>query len=294
MNIFPGAEAVAAKGWWRVHKILILRRLSQLSVLGLFLSGSWFGIEILAGNLSASLVLDTVPLTDPLLLLQVLLTGHLPEMLAVTGALLVTGFYVLVGGRVYCSWVCPLNMVTDAAGWLNRWLDIKPVARFSRQARYWLLGMVLALAALSGSLVWEWVNPVSMLHRGILFGMGLGWLAIVAVFLFDVFITPRGWCGHLCPMGAFYGLLGKVTPLRVTTLNRAACNTCMDCFYVCPEPQVITAPLKDMNYRPLIDNALCTNCGRCIEVCSKEVFAFSVSRYQHSQSQKPLPVEGAP
>ncbi|WP_413891310.1 4Fe-4S binding protein [Candidatus Aalborgicola defluviihabitans] len=22
-------------------------------------------------------------------------------------------------------------------------------------------------------------------------------------------MIPRGWCGHLCPVGAFYGVLGR-------------------------------------------------------------------------------------
>ena len=37
----PGAAAVAARGWLQAHKWLILRRLSQLSVLALFLPQTW-------------------------------------------------------------------------------------------------------------------------------------------------------------------------------------------------------------------------------------------------------------
>ena len=31
------------------------------------------------------------------------------------------------------------------------------------------------------------------------FGMGYGWLMLLALFLFDLFIVRRGWCGHICP-----------------------------------------------------------------------------------------------
>jgi ferredoxin-type protein NapH len=49
----------------------------------------------------------------------------------------------------------------------------------------------------------------------------------------------------------------------------------MDCFAVCPEPQVIRPALKAIDGTPpLILEANCTNCGRCIDVCSKDVFAF--------------------
>ena len=38
-----GAEAVEEKGWLRAHKWLILRRISQFSILALFMLGPWFG-----------------------------------------------------------------------------------------------------------------------------------------------------------------------------------------------------------------------------------------------------------
>lgn len=61
-----GREALEKKGWWRSHRWLVLRRLCQFFVLGMFLSGPWFGVWILHGNYSSSLLFDTVPLTDPL------------------------------------------------------------------------------------------------------------------------------------------------------------------------------------------------------------------------------------
>jgi ferredoxin-type protein NapH len=58
---------------------------------------------------------------------------------------------------------------------------------------------VLLLPLLTGAMVWEYVNPVSMLHRGLIFGFGWAWVVIAAVFLYDLLIVRRGWCGHLCP-----------------------------------------------------------------------------------------------
>ena len=271
-----GAEAVARKGWFAAHRWLILRRLSQFSILALFLSGPWFGLWIVKGNLSSSYTLDLLPLTDPYVLLQSLLAGHVPERLAIVGALIVAVIYLLIGGRAYCSWVCPVNLVTDAAAWLRGRLGIKGGAHLSRQARYWVLGMTLILALASGTIAWELVNPVSMLHRGLIFGFGAAWMVILAVFLFDVFVMNRGWCGHLCPVGAFYSMLGRWSPLRVTALRREKCNDCMDCFAVCPEHHVIKPALKgaSQGFGPVILSPNCTNCGRCIDVCSEDVFEF--------------------
>jgi len=273
----PGAEAIANKGWLAAHRYLILRRISQLGILALFLLGPLAGIWIVKGNLASSLTLDVLPLTDPLVLLQVFLSGHLPESSAIIGASIVVVFYLLVGGRVYCSWVCPINIVTDTAEWLRRKMKIKNSANFSSKTRYWLLGGILLVAAVSGSVAWELINPVSMVYRGLIFGMGLAWGVVVAVFLLDLLVGRRAWCGRLCPVGAFYGLLGEGAVLRISAARREQCDDCMDCFAICPEHQVIRPALKgaEKGVGPLITSGNCTNCGRCIDVCARDVFEFT-------------------
>jgi len=268
-----GQEAIEQKGWLLAHKWLLLRRLSQLSILFLFLLGPLFGLWLVKGNMSSSLILDVLPLSDPFVFLQILFTGHLPELTVITGAIIVSLFYFLVGGRVYCSWVCPINIVTDIADWVRRVLNIKTSLSFSRMGRYGLLAVSLLLASITGILVWELVNPVTMIQRELVFGMGFSWLFIVGIFILDAFVSRRAWCGHLCPMGAFYSVLGKFSLIKVNALNRADCDDCMDCFAVCPEPQVIKPALKGKG-TPIINSGNCTNCGRCIDVCAKDVFTI--------------------
>ncbi|MBI5718890.1 MAG: quinol dehydrogenase ferredoxin subunit NapH [Burkholderiales bacterium] len=276
-----GADAIAAKGWWRSQRWLLARRATQAGILLLFLAGPWFGLWIVKGNLASSLTLGVLPLTDPYVLLQSLVAGlssrHVPLASAFIGAAIVLGFYLLVGGRVYCSWVCPVNPVTDFAAWLRRRMGLRSGAVLSRQMRFWLLAMTLVVAALSGSIAWELVNPVSMMHRGLIFGFGAGAAVIAAIFFFDLFVAPRGWCGHLCPVGAFYSLPARWSPLRVLAARREACNDCADCYAVCPEPLVIKPALKAVDGAgPVITSAQCTNCARCIDVCSKDVFEFGL------------------
>lgn len=266
----PGARLAA-------HRWLIARRVTQLGVLALFLAGPWLGWWIVKGNLNFSYTLNTLPLADPYVLLQSLAAGHRPEWKALLGACIILVFYLLVGGRTYCAWVCPVNVVTDTAHWSRRRLGVRGGARVSRTARYWILAMTLALALVSGTIAWELVNPVSLLHRGIIFGIGAGWIIILSVFLLDLFVAERGWCGHLCPVGAFYSLLGRFSLLRVAAVRRSQCDDCGDCYVVCPEPLVIKPALKgaDRGIGPVILSPNCTNCARCIDVCSKDVFAFS-------------------
>jgi ferredoxin-type protein NapH len=277
-----GTDAVRAKGWLRAHQWLLARRASQFLVLALFLAGPWLGYWIVKGNLNYSLTLGVLPLADPYVLLQSLFAGHRPERNVLVGAAIILIAYFLVGGRAYCAWVCPVNVVTDAAHWLRLRLGVRGGARLSHAARFWILAMTLALASITGTLAWELVNPVSMLHRGILFGIGAGWIVVAAVFLLDLFVAERAWCGHLCPVGAFYSIVGRFSPLRVSAVRRAQCNDCADCYAICPEPLVIKPALKgaDHGIGPVILSPQCTNCGRCIDVCSKDVFIFA-SRFSN-------------
>ena len=274
----PGADAIAAKGWFASHKWLLARRASQLGILALFLAGPLAGVWIVKGNLAFSYTLEVLPLADPYVLLQSGLAGHGPETKALVGAAIVAALYFLVGGRAYCSWVCPVNMVTDAAAWLRRRLGIRTGVRIARELRYWVLGATLVLAAATGTIAWELVNPVSMFHRGLIFGIGAAWAIVLAVFLFDLFFAQNGWCGHVCPVGAFYSILAVKSPLRVLAARRGQCNDCMDCYAVCPELHVIKPALKGeaRGAGPAILSPNCTNCGRCIDVCSKDVFRFGL------------------
>ncbi|EMK6931511.1 quinol dehydrogenase ferredoxin subunit NapH [Vibrio alginolyticus] len=265
-----GKEALEKLGWWRAHRFLILRRLCQFTIIALFMAGPTLGI--LTGNLSSSMLLDTVPLSDPLIVLQALATGHVPEFNALLGVVIVVVFYAILAPRAFCAWVCPLNIVTDLAAWLRRKFNIKASYRWSPMIRYWLIPVLMLGSALSGAILWTWLDPVAALHRGLVFGMGAGWVLIALVFVLDLLLVEHGWCGHLCPLGATYGVIGRKSLLRVTAVRREDCTKCMDCFYVCPEPEVLRQPLKEGDRRVMDQN--CISCGRCLDVCPEHVFEF--------------------
>lgn len=265
-----GKEAIEKLGWWRAHRFLILRRLCQLTIIVLFMAGPTLGV--LTGNLSSSILFDTVPLSDPLIVLQALATGHIPEFNALLGVVIVVVFYAILAPRAFCAWVCPLNIVTDLAAWLRRKFNIKASYRWSPAIRYWLIPVLMLGSALSGAILWTWLDPVAALHRGLVFGMGAGWVLIALVFVLDLLLVEHGWCGHLCPLGATYGVIGRKSLLRVTAVRREDCTKCMDCFYVCPEPEVLRQPLKEGDRRVMDQN--CISCGRCLDVCPEHVFEF--------------------
>lgn len=280
-----GRDARQRHGFIRSHRWLLLRRLSQLAILMMFLSGPWFGVWILKGNYSGSLLLDTVPLTDPLMMLESLFAGHWPALTALAGALVIVAIYALIASRAFCAWVCPLNPVTDLAAWMRRKLNIRQSASLPRGLRYGILLAVLAGSAVSGTLLWEWLNPVALLGRSLIFGAVGGLWLILAVFLFDLLVTEHGWCGHICPMGALYGVIGAKAMVRVSAEYREKCTRCMDCFHVCPESQVLREPVLNNDHSPLVLSKDCISCGRCMDVCAEHVFEFK-NRFHRSGAKE--------
>lgn len=304
-NLTPYVEAREKKGVWAAHRYGILRRASQLMVLALFLSGPLFAFWIVKGTLASSMTLGVLPLTDPFVFVQTLAARHWPEMTALTGAAIVLAGYLLLGGRSYCSWVCPLNPVTDFAAFLRRKLNITQTSKLRPEFRNWLAVAVIAVSALTGFVAWEIVNPITALHRALIFGLWFGLIPAAAIFLFDLLVAKHGWCGHICPVGASYGLIGRVSLLRISASGREACDDCMDCFAVCPEPQVISPALRGgkTGATPVILSGDCTLCGACIDSCPERVFRFThradarvtpcPAGASHSETASPSPRKAA-
>ena len=272
------AGEMPARGFLARNRFLLARRATQILVFALFLTGPLFGLWIAEGTLSSSMTLDVLPLTDPFMLVQMLVARHWPEGLALIGGLIVALFYALVSGRAYCAWVCPINPVTDLAFWTREKLGLEAKGWQPRPGtRHFVLAMVLVVSAVTGAIAWELVNPITMAFRAVVFGSVASLTFVAAVFLFDLFVARRGWCSHLCPVGAFYGLLGSGALVKVSASARSACDHCMDCYAVCPEPQVISPALEGARrgLSPVILSRDCTTCGRCIDVCDRTVFRFT-------------------
>jgi ferredoxin-type protein NapH len=117
---------------------------------------------------------------------------------------------------------------------------------------------------------------VSLTLRGLLFGMGAGWGLLAALFLFDLFVVERGWCGHL----SGGGLLCPGQPGRVhqdCSLGARAVQQLHGCLRSARSvPSCAAVHGAGRGHGPLIAAQECTNCGRCIDVCAEQVFEITV------------------
>jgi len=258
------------------HRWLLTRRTVQIFIILAFIVQIPGYGKIAEGNLASSLWLGELKLTDPFILLQTFFAGSTIALPALIGALIVGGFYAFLAGRLYCSWVCPINLITDLAYWLRKRLHIKGNMSLSRSLRYWVLALALALSFLGGTLAWEMVNPITRFQRELVWFSFSGAMLLGALFLFDLLVSRRAWCGHLCPVGAFYGVLGRYGRLKVTATPSESCDTggCSRCVAVCPEPHVL-APVVSKQAQS-VTSGDCTRCGACLDECHEGTLSMKL------------------
>ena len=260
-------------------RFTLARRALQFGLLVAFFGTAHWGFTVLgqpllAGNLSAAKLAGAVPLADPFAVLQVLAARHWLAGEVLIGAAIVLAVYAAVGGRTFCAWACPINVVTDAAAWARaRWGPQRDLVRLSPSLRYGVLALALVLSFVAGVAAFEWVSPIATLHREIVFGAGIGLAAVVAVFAFDLAVVRRGWCGHVCPLGAFWALAGRAGRLAVRW-DAGACTRCGDCVKACPEPRALD--FRRMEADGHVPVGECLNCGKCIAVCPESCLAFGL------------------
>ncbi len=266
-------EHAVKKNTWRNRRwaTLIIANL-------LFVLSYWLDIQVLEGSLSASRFIG-FHLIDLNSALQVMLAHKhiIVNLLIGTGTILVG--WALLGGRTFCSWVCPYHLLAEWAEKLHLWLAEKKLvsdAPIDRRLRvvFWLIFALLALA--TGYTVFEAISPTGILSRALIYGPGLALLWVIALLFFEVFFSRRAWCRYACPIGLTYGVVGIVSPLRVKyTLE--GCFHEGDCRKVCLVPHVLDTVIKGR----AVDTEVpigpdCTRCGLCVDTCPSGSLKFEV------------------
>ena len=185
---------------------------------------------------------------------------------------------VLIFGRGICGWLCPFGGVNEAmiTGKRERWqlsfLKKEEITaggfRFGglkvwvKDIKYGLMAAVILLSIFFFPIVCAYC-PVFWLSSRPLFWTLTGLIGVFAIAL--PFMTKRRWWCHICPLGAFFGLLDKASIFRVK-IDKKKCIRCMDCVQEC-RMYALTPNAVIGSGTPDAD---CVRCGRCIEVCPEE------------------------
>ncbi len=248
----------------------------------LFFLSFFIDLQMLEGTLNGSRFLG-FHLIDPFTTLEVFLsTFHMPINIVI-GTITILIVYLLVGGRTYCSWVCPYGLLSEIGEKIHNTLVAKKIIKsrkFDHRVRHIFWAIFLILSFTSGYLVFETLNVVGILSRAIAYGWSLALIWVLTVFLIEVFYSRRAWCTYICPIGTTYGYLGKVSALRVEWNDN--CDHCMVCHDVCFENQVLEIVKAKYDKqreekgitKEYITGNDCTLCGRCIDVCHTDALNF--------------------
>lgn len=293
--------------WISNNRRKILRRMVQLSVIFLLVS-PLLGLKIFRGTLISGTLLG-VQLTDPLAAIDFILATKAVYLPVLIGAVIVLAFYLLLGGRVFCGWVCPVYLLTEIVRKLHTKLHVfkyKPKST----TRYWILGTVLLLSLVTAKPVFETISPIGIVSRNIALGIDAPqgifgserakeqtnnnnqyadnfagttsdswrvlfnyslWLLVILL-LIDIFVSRGWWCRFICPVGTLYSLVGKLSPLKIK-ISHTACTKCGECFDACVPSEVLVKPVRG---EETWIGSSCTNCLNCVDICPENALKISI------------------
>ena len=212
----------------------------------------------------------------------------------------VTGTLILLGvllGRFVCGFLCPF-------GWLQELLHKIPGKKFSTKKlkpltyiKYVVLLFAVVLLPvlvvndvgmgdpffckyICPQGVLEGAIPLAIANAGIRSALGhlFTWklAVLIAVVVLSV-LFYRPFCKWICPLGAFYALMNRVSLLGIR-VDACKCVSCGKCSMVCQmDVDVVRAP----------NHAECIRCGKCIGACPVDAISY---RYGLDVSAEKLPL----
>lgn len=177
----------------------------------------------------------------------------------------ITTIFALLFGRAFCGNICPFGFLQELLSKITKKKIVVPkkIDKILRYLKYVVLAFVTIMAWITASI---WISPYdpyaafSHIWSGaeLLQEMPIGLTILVIVIGASIFID-RFFCKYLCPAGAFYGILSKISP---TKIKRQPCKECGICSKSCP----MSIDVK--NYET-VNSAECIMCGECVSSCNK-------------------------
>lgn len=192
----------------------------------------------------------------------------------------VVGFLLAVGvllGRFVCGFLCPFGLIQELFAKIPLPKKKLHLPRFAKYIKYGVLVvfvilmpiLVTNIIGMGDPAFCQYICPSGTLLGGIpllgthpelrqTVGWLFGWKMFLAIaILAGCVLVYRFFCKTLCPLGAIYGLLNKVSFYRLT-VDEEKCIRCGKCAQVCG---------MDVNPVKHPQSMECIRCGECAAAC---------------------------
>ena len=192
------------------------------------------------------------------------------------------GFFIFIAivvisvvfAKSFCSWLCPVGFLSEMLSTLRKkigirklvvhtWLDI-PL----RAIKYIILCLLLfAIVSMSTIALEAFLNGGYNIVCDIRmydFFANISFVSVIVISILILlsFFIESFWCRYLCPYGAFLGVMGLFSPVKVKR-NVQSCIDCGKCTKVCPSNIAVAK-------KNIILSDECTSCAQCVDVCPVE------------------------
>ncbi len=209
----------------------------------------------------------------------------------------IVGFLLAVGvlfGRLICGWICPFGLIQELIYKIP-----SPKYKLPKIFTYFKYAILIVFVILLPIVVTDFMGmgqpafcqyicPAGTLSGGIpmiathselrattgfLFGLKITILfitIIACIFLFRFF------CKTLCPLGAIYGLLNKISIYHLEA-DKKACIGCGKCARACK-----------MDVDPVVNpnSAECIRCGACASACPKQAIQLKFGSSKQKKNKE--------
>ncbi len=210
----------------------------------------------------------------------------IPAVAACSGLWLIVWLLsTLVFGRIYCSTVCPVGALTDLISAVaRRWKKSHySYCSPSTRTRISFLG-IAAISAVTGiSTIIAVLDPYSAFARIVAAcarpaAIGLAGLIVAAATLAAI-VTLASWrgrlvCNTICPVGSTLGFISRLS-LYHADINTDLCTNCGRCADVCPSQCINTTD-------HVVDMSRCVVCFDCMDACPSAAITYRRGRHQLS------------
>lgn len=189
--------------------------------------------------------------------------------------LILTMGIAIIFRRSFCGLLCPFGALQELFGTIRqkifkkRFVVPEKIDKPLRYLKYIILLLTIGMAWYYGTLWMAPFDPYSAYSHitnitGAVVEEPLAVIGFILLFITVIgsFIYDRFFCKYLCPVGAFYGILGKFSPTKIERDNNL-CVHCKACDDACPVNIKVEKETK-------VTTMECINCNLCVAACPKK------------------------